>query len=54
MMKLLELHIVGPAFSLPSIDPYCLAAVAYVAQTVPRERWVLVASCDEGIGAGSE
>ncbi|MCJ1262352.1 hypothetical protein MMC22_002222 [Lobaria immixta] len=42
----LELHIDGPAFSLPSIDAQCLAAVAYLNQAVPRHEWVLVASCD--------
>ncbi|KAL9098177.1 MAG: hypothetical protein Q9163_006113 [Psora crenata] len=45
----LKLHVWGPAFTLPSIDPLCLAAVAYVAQTVPRGQWVLVASSDEGL-----
>ena len=42
----LELHIWGPAFSLPSIDPECLAAIAYLTQVLPREAWVLVASSD--------
>ncbi|MCJ1463721.1 hypothetical protein MMC07_002330 [Pseudocyphellaria aurata] len=42
----LELHIYGPAFSLPSIDAQCLAAVAYVNQAVRRDEWILVASCD--------
>ncbi|KAG8533000.1 uncharacterized protein KY384_001782 [Bacidia gigantensis] len=45
-----ELHIWGPAFTLPSIDPQCLAAVAYLVQTVPRHQWVLVASSNEDIG----
>ncbi|MCJ1251141.1 hypothetical protein MMC30_008372 [Trapelia coarctata] len=44
----LELHIWGPAFGLPSIDPECLAAVAYFTQAVPLGRWVLVAGQDEG------
>lgn len=42
----LELHIYGPAFSLPSIDAQCLAAVAYLNQAVPRHEWALVAGCD--------
>jgi sorting and assembly machinery component 37 len=39
-----ELHVWGPAFSLPSIDPHCLAAIAYLQQAVPRGEWQLVAS----------
>lgn len=42
----LELHIWGPAFCLPSVDPQCLAAIAYLAQVLPRDEWVLVASSD--------
>ncbi|EFW98766.1 mitochondrial import receptor subunit [Grosmannia clavigera kw1407] len=40
----LELHIWGPAFGLPSIDPDCLAAVAYFSLAVPRDGWTLVAT----------
>lgn len=50
---LLELHIWGPAFSLPSIDPECLAAVAYCTHAVPRGEWVLVASSDPGLSPTS-
>ncbi|KAL9125003.1 MAG: hypothetical protein Q9217_005738 [Psora testacea] len=50
----LQLHIWGPAFTLPSIDPQCLAAVTYVAQTVPHGQWVLVASSDEGLSRERE
>ncbi|KAL9637621.1 MAG: hypothetical protein Q9164_002083 [Protoblastenia rupestris] len=50
----LELHIWGPAFTLPSIDPQCLAIVAYLAQTVPKGQWVLVASSDEGLSDAHE
>jgi hypothetical protein len=42
----LELHVWGPAFSLPSIDAQCIAAVAYMTQAVPRGEWSLVASSD--------
>ena len=42
----LELRVWGPAFSLPSVDPQCLAAIAYLSQAVPREQWFLVASSD--------
>ena len=40
----LELHVWGPAFSLPSIDPECLATVAYLSQVVPKDQWIVVAS----------
>ena len=50
----LELHIWGPAFTLPSIDPQCLAIVAYLAQTVPKGQWVLVASSDVGLSDARE
>ncbi|KAJ4358445.1 uncharacterized protein N0V89_003028 [Didymosphaeria variabile] len=42
----LTLHVWGPAFGLPSIDPACIAAVAYLNRTVPRDRWTLVADYD--------
>ncbi|KAK2747369.1 hypothetical protein FQN55_005118 [Onygenales sp. PD_40] len=54
----LELHIWGPAFGLPSIDPQCIAMVAYFALAVPakkmgaggeREQWVLIADSDPGM-----
>ncbi|KAI9780152.1 MAG: hypothetical protein M1839_006989 [Geoglossum umbratile] len=40
---ILELHVWGPAFTLPSIDPRCLAAIAYLTHVVPRGQWVLIA-----------
>ena len=49
-----ELHIWGPAFSLPSIDPQCLAAVAYLARALPRDQWVLVASSDTTLSPTSQ
>lgn len=55
----LELHIWGPAFGLPSLDPQCLAAVAYFALTLRSQssrdsdqnraasgEWVLIADSD--------
>ncbi|CCX33600.1 Tom37 C-terminal domain-containing protein [Pyronema domesticum] len=41
---MLELHIWGPGFGLPSIDPQCLAAIAYMILTVPKEDWKIVPS----------
>lgn len=49
----LELHIWGPAFSLPSIDPQCLATIAYFSAVVPRDAWVLVASSDVSVSRTS-
>lgn len=41
---MLELHIWGPAFSLPSIDPQCNAAVAYLNIALQRDQWTIIAS----------
>lgn len=49
----LELHVWGPAFSLPSIDARCLAAIAYFTQAVPKGQWVLVASSDPALSPTS-
>ncbi|KAL8792274.1 MAG: hypothetical protein Q9195_005153 [Heterodermia aff. obscurata] len=46
---MLELHVWGPAFSLPSIEPQCLAAIAYLSQLIPHGEWVLIASCDDAL-----
>lgn len=50
----LELHVWGPAFSLPSIDAQCLAAIAYFSLVVPKDRWVLIASSDPSVSPSSE
>ncbi|MCJ1230085.1 hypothetical protein MMC12_006756 [Toensbergia leucococca] len=50
----LELHIWGPAFFLPSIDPQCLAALSYLTQGVPRNQWTLLASCDDTLSPTRE
>ena len=42
----LELHIWGSAFELPSIDAQCLAAVLYLRKCLPHDDWVLVPSSD--------
>ena len=54
---MLELHIWGPAFGLPSLDPQCLATVAYFVlalnndkgndnNNAGEEEWVLIADSD--------
>ncbi|OOF96069.1 hypothetical protein ASPCADRAFT_207423 [Aspergillus carbonarius ITEM 5010] len=50
----LELHVWGPAFSLPSIDAQCLATIAYLSLTVPKDDWVLVASSDPSVSPTCE
>ncbi|RAK97803.1 mitochondrial import receptor subunit [Aspergillus ibericus CBS 121593] len=50
----LELHVWGPAFSLPSIDAQCLAAIAYLSLTLPQDAWVLVASSDPSVSPTCE
>lgn len=45
----LELHIWGPAFGLPSIDAQSLATVAYFVQCVPLSEWWLIPSSDPSI-----
>lgn len=37
-----ELHVLCPGFSLPSIDPQCLATISYLTQSVSRGEWILV------------
>jgi sorting and assembly machinery component 37 len=50
---MLELHVWGPAFSLPSLDAQCLAAIAYFSLAVPRDAWVLIASSDPSVSPTS-
>ncbi|KUJ23786.1 uncharacterized protein LY89DRAFT_776031 [Mollisia scopiformis] len=51
---MLELHVWGPAFGLPSLDAHCLAAIAYLQQAVPRGKWQLIASSDPGLSPTNE
>jgi hypothetical protein len=46
-----ELHIWGPAFGLPSIEPECIATVAYCQRVLPKGQWALVADHDTSVGA---
>lgn len=50
----LELHVWGPAFSLPSIDAQCLATIAYFSQVVPKTEWELIASNDPSLSPTSQ
>ena len=49
----LELHVLGAAFGLPSIDAECLATIAYLRQCLPSGEWVVVASSDPSISPTS-
>jgi sorting and assembly machinery component 37 len=50
----LELHVWGPAFSLPSIEAQCLATIAYFSLAVPKDAWVLIASSDPSVSPTNE
>ncbi|KAL4910905.1 hypothetical protein BDW74DRAFT_142056 [Aspergillus multicolor] len=50
----LELHVWGPGFSLPSIDAHCLATIAYFSLALPKDSWVLVASSDPTVSPTHE
>ncbi|KAF3918862.1 Metaxin-1 [Dactylellina cionopaga] len=43
-MELIELHVWNRAFGLPSLDPECLAAIAFLSAAIPQHLWVLVES----------
>ncbi|KAH8906015.1 hypothetical protein BR93DRAFT_723712 [Coniochaeta sp. PMI_546] len=45
----LELHVWGSAFGLPSLDPECLAAVAYFTQALDRSQWTVVRSSPSAV-----
>lgn len=45
----LELHIWGPAFGLPSIDAQCLATIFYLRKCLHNNEWTLIPSSEPGI-----
>lgn len=44
LAAVLELHVWGPGFGLASIDPQCLATIAYFVLAVPEGQWRVVES----------
>jgi len=44
-----ELHTWGPAFGLPSIDPECLAAIAYLDTCLHPDEWILSPDSDPDV-----
>ncbi|EPS30390.1 hypothetical protein PDE_05341 [Penicillium oxalicum 114-2] len=50
----LQLHVWGPAFNLPSIDAQCLAVIAYCSLTLPKGSWELIATSDPSVSPTGE
>ncbi|KAJ5132269.1 hypothetical protein N7448_006427 [Penicillium atrosanguineum] len=50
----LQLHVWGPAFALPSIDAQCLSAIAYCSIALPKDAWELIASSDPSVSPTGE
>lgn len=50
----LQLHVWGPAFSLPSIEAQCLATIAFCSLVLPKGAWELVASSDPTVSPTGE
>ncbi|KAH7273574.1 hypothetical protein NW759_000213 [Fusarium solani] len=46
---MLDLHVWGSAFGLPSIDPECLAIITYLHISLPASAWRLIPSNDPSI-----
>ncbi|KAJ5103831.1 hypothetical protein N7532_004360 [Penicillium argentinense] len=50
----LQLHVWGPAFGLPSIEAHCLATIAYCSVALPKGSWEVVASSDPSVSPTGE
>ncbi|RGP76224.1 tom37 protein [Fusarium longipes] len=50
---MLDLHIWGSAFGLPSIDPECLAIITYLHSSNPTSAWRLIPSNDPSVSPSS-
>ncbi|KAJ5095718.1 hypothetical protein NUU61_005074 [Penicillium alfredii] len=50
----LQLHVWGPAFALPSIDAQCLATIAYCSLVLPKGSWELIPSSDLSVSPTGE
>ncbi|KAK6361764.1 hypothetical protein TWF730_005479 [Orbilia blumenaviensis] len=48
-MSPIELHVWNRAFGLPSLDPECLAAIAFLSSAIPQDLWVLVESNNSSV-----
>ena len=50
---MLDLHVWGQAFGLASIDPECLAIIAYLHNALPGSEWRLIPSNDPSVSPSS-
>lgn len=50
---MLDLHVWGAAFGLPSIDPECLAIITYIHNALPAASWRLIPSNDPSVSPSS-
>lgn len=50
---MLDLHVWGAAFGLPSMDPECLAIITYLHNALPTSAWRLIPSNDPAISPSS-
>ncbi|KAF2202586.1 hypothetical protein GQ43DRAFT_448003 [Delitschia confertaspora ATCC 74209] len=50
----LQLHVWGPAFGLPSIDAECVATISYFHRIIPRSQWVLIPEYDTSCSPNHE
>lgn len=46
---MLELHVWGPVFGLPSIDAECIAAITYIHNASPDSAWRIIPSNDASV-----
>lgn len=53
-MAILELHIYGPAFNLPSIDARCLGAIALLQSCLNSDEWHIVSESDPRLNPFNE
>lgn len=52
-IMVLEIHVWGPGFGLPSVDPECIAIIAYAQQTLRDGAWAVVAAHDVSLSPNS-
>lgn len=51
---MLDVHVWGSAFGLPSIDPECLALITYLYNAAPSTAWRLIPANDPSISPSSK
>jgi len=50
---MITLHVWGPGFGLPSIDPHCLSAIAYLNYAIPPAEWIIIPSSNPHLSPSS-